>query len=66
VVMDNRLDAHFRGLPGWFSDRHPNPAGHHVIGDESARFLAKLIREKNARTDIMSDGAVKIMGTGRQ
>ena len=46
VVMDNRLDAHFRELPGWFGDRHPNLAGYHVIGDESARFLAKLIREK--------------------
>lgn len=48
VVMDNRLDAHFRDLPGWFGDRHPNPAGYHVIGDESARFLAKLIREERA------------------
>jgi len=40
VVMDNRLDAHFRELPGWFSDRHPNLAGYHVIGDETAKFLA--------------------------
>jgi lysophospholipase L1-like esterase len=47
VVMDNRLDAHFRELPGWFSDRHPSPAGYHVLGDESAKFLTKLIREKN-------------------
>ena len=46
VVMDNRLDAHFRELPGWFGDRHPNLAGYHVIGDETAKFLAKLIREK--------------------
>ncbi|SIO38870.1 Lysophospholipase L1 [Singulisphaera sp. GP187] len=46
VVMDNRLDAHFQGLPGWFADRHPNLAGYHVIGDETAKFLAKLIREK--------------------
>jgi len=44
VVMDNRLDAHFRELPGWFGDRHPNLAGYHVIGDETARFLAKQIR----------------------
>jgi len=50
VVMDNRLDAHFRDLPGWFADRHPNPAGYHVIGDESARFLARLIRERNKTT----------------
>jgi lysophospholipase L1-like esterase len=49
IVMDNRLDAHFRNLPGWFADRHPNPAGYHVIGDETAKFLAPLIRrEKGA------------------
>ena len=46
-VMDNRLDAHFGHLPGWFGDRHPNLAGYHVIGDETARFLAPLIREKH-------------------
>ena len=45
-VMDNTLDAHFRNLPGWFGDRHPNSAGYHVIADETAKFLAKLIREK--------------------
>src|SRR5262249_8243551 len=48
VVMDNRLDAHFRDLPGWFADRHPNLAGYHVIGDETAKFLAKRIREKKS------------------
>jgi lysophospholipase L1-like esterase len=46
VVLDNRLDAHFRDVPGWFRDQHPNLAGYHVIGDESARFLAPLIRER--------------------
>lgn len=46
VSMDNTLDAHFRDLPGWFGDRHPNLAGYHVIGDETAKYLAKLIREK--------------------
>ncbi len=45
-VLDNRLDAHFRDLPGWFGDRHPNLAGYHVIGDETAKFLAPLIRAK--------------------
>ncbi len=65
VAMDNRLDAHFRDLPGWFADRHPNPAGYHVIGDESARFLAKRIREKkSARADIRSDGSAKVPGPG--
>ncbi len=48
VVMDNQLDVHFRDLPGWFEDRHPNLAGYHVIGHETARFLAKQIREKKA------------------
>jgi lysophospholipase L1-like esterase len=48
VVMDNRLDAHFSSLPGWFADRHPNLAGYHVIGDETAKYLAKLLREKKA------------------
>lgn len=46
VVMDNRLDAHFRDLPGWFGDRHPNLAGYHVIGDETAKYLAPLLRER--------------------
>jgi len=46
VVMDNRLDAHFRAVPGWFNDRHPNPAGYHVIGDETAKYLAKLLWER--------------------
>ncbi len=50
TVMDNRLDAHFRDLPGWFGDRHPNPAGYHVIGDETARFLSRRIREKKGTT----------------
>lgn len=45
-VLDNRLDAHFGDLPGWFGDRHPNLAGYHVIGDETAKFLAPMIREK--------------------
>lgn len=48
-VLDNRLDAHFGHLPGWFGDRHPNLAGYHVIGDETAKFLAPLIRAKFAR-----------------
>ncbi|HYT92308.1 MAG TPA: DUF1080 domain-containing protein, partial [Gemmataceae bacterium] len=45
VVLDNRLDAHLRNVPGWFGDRHPNLAGYHVIGDEAARFLTPRIRE---------------------
>lgn len=49
VVLDNRLDAHFAQLPGWFADRHPNLAGYHVIADETARFLAPLLRARALR-----------------
>ena len=49
VVLDNRLDAHFGNLPGWFADAHANLAGYHVIGDETAKFLAPIIREKSKR-----------------
>lgn len=49
VVMDNRLDAHFGKLPGWYGDRHPNNAGYHVIGDETAKYLAPLLREKTKK-----------------
>ncbi len=45
-VLDNRLDAHLRDVPGWFSDKHPNLAGYHVIGDELAKQLAPVIRER--------------------
>jgi lysophospholipase L1-like esterase len=48
-VMDNRLDAHFADLPGWFGDRHPNLAGYHVIGDETAKYLAPRIRADFAK-----------------
>lgn len=48
-VLDNRLDAHFGHLPGWFGDRHPNLAGYHVIGDETAKFLAPLMHAKLAK-----------------
>jgi lysophospholipase L1-like esterase len=48
VVMDNRLDAHFGALPGWYDDRHPNLAGYHVIGDETAKFLTRTIRARQA------------------
>ena len=46
VVLDNRLDAHFGDLPGWFGDRHPNLAGYRVIADETARFLAPIMRQR--------------------
>jgi lysophospholipase L1-like esterase len=46
VVLDNRLDAHFGQLDGWYNDRHPNLAGYHVIASETAKFLAPLIRAR--------------------
>ncbi|MBI3878725.1 MAG: SGNH/GDSL hydrolase family protein [Verrucomicrobia bacterium] len=49
VVMDNRLDGVFGHLPGWFGDRHPNLAGYNVIADETAKFLAPIIRERSGR-----------------
>jgi len=45
-VLDNRLDAHFGNLPGWYGDRHPNLAGYHVIGDETAKYLTPRIRAR--------------------
>jgi hypothetical protein len=46
VVLDNLLDAHWRDVPGWFLDRHPDLTGYHVLGDGAARFLAPLIRQR--------------------
>lgn len=46
VVSDNRLDAHFGHLPGWYSDRHPNQAGYHVIASETAKWLGEVIRRR--------------------
>ena len=48
VVMDNRLDPIFGELPGWYDDRHPNLAGYNVIADETAKFLAPIIRAHGA------------------
>jgi lysophospholipase L1-like esterase len=49
VVMANELDPIIGHLPGWYSDRHPNLAGYNVIADETAKYLAKLLREKKAK-----------------
>jgi sugar lactone lactonase YvrE/lysophospholipase L1-like esterase len=45
IVLDHQLDAHLGDLPGWYGDRHPNHAGYHVIADETAKYLAPLIRK---------------------
>lgn len=46
VVMANELDPIVGHLPGWYGDRHPNLAGYNVIADETARYLATLLRER--------------------
>lgn len=49
IVLDNRLDAHFGEIAGWFSDRLPNLAGYRVITDETVKLLAPIIRQRNRR-----------------
>ncbi|NNE92091.1 MAG: SGNH/GDSL hydrolase family protein [Verrucomicrobiales bacterium] len=49
LVMGNEFDALFGHLPGWFSDRHPNLAGYNVIADESAKYLAPILRRRTAK-----------------
>ncbi len=49
VVLDNRLDAHFGSLAGWFGDRHPNLAGYRVIADETAKFLVPIMRARSRK-----------------
>ncbi|MDX2037187.1 MAG: SGNH/GDSL hydrolase family protein [Isosphaeraceae bacterium] len=46
VVMDQRVDAHFREVPRWFADRHPNLAGYHEIAEALALELAPRLRGK--------------------
>lgn len=46
VVLDNRLDGLLGHLPGWTGDRHPNLAGYNVIADETAKWLAPVIRNQ--------------------
>ena len=46
VVLDNRLDALFGELPGWYGDRHPNQAGYQVIAKATAKFLAPVLRDR--------------------
>lgn len=49
VVMANELDPILGDLPGWYRDRHPNLAGYNVIADETAKYLAKQLREKKEK-----------------
>lgn len=46
VVMDNRIDGIFGHISGWTGDRHPNIAGYNVIADETAKWLAPVIRAR--------------------
>lgn len=58
VVMDNQLDAHLGDLPGWYGDRHPNQAGYQVIADETAKYLAKLMRERKQTVATTATGGL--------
>ncbi len=44
LVMANELDVILGHLPGWYSDRHPNLAGYNLIADETAKYMAPLLR----------------------
>jgi lysophospholipase L1-like esterase/nicotinamidase-related amidase len=46
VVLDTRLDGLFGHLSGWAGDRHPSLTGYNVIADETAKWLAPIIRER--------------------
>lgn len=48
-VMANELDPILGHLSGWYGDRHPNLAGYNVIAVETAKYLAKLLRERKAK-----------------
>ena len=49
LVMSNELDGILGDLPGWYSDRHPNLAGYNVIADETAKYLARLMRSRSGK-----------------
>ena len=46
VVLDNRLDGVFGHLSGWTGDRHPSLSGYNVIADETAKWLAGVMRKR--------------------
>ncbi len=52
VVMGNEFDALFGHLPGWTSDRHPNLAGYNVIADETAKYLAPILRTRMKKSPV--------------
>jgi lysophospholipase L1-like esterase len=45
-MFNNLLDVHLAEIPGWFQNRHPNPAGYQVIGAQLAEYLARRLRER--------------------
>ncbi len=49
LVMSNELDGILGDLPGWYGDRHPNLAGYNVIADETAKHLARLMRNRSGK-----------------
>ena len=47
-VYTNELDPMFGYLPGWYSDKHPNPTGYRLIARETVKYiLPKLKNECN-------------------
>ncbi len=60
VVMDNELDGILGHLPEWYGDRHPNLAGYNVIADETAKYLAAIIRA----ADPKPPGVLRAMSSG--
>ena len=61
VVMANELDAILGHLPGWHGDRHPNLAGYNVFADETAKYLAAIIRAANPKPP----GVLRAMSIGK-
>jgi lysophospholipase L1-like esterase len=45
-ILDDSLDARFGNIRGWYHDRHPNDKGYNVIGEETAKYLAPIIRQR--------------------
>ncbi len=47
--MVNEFDSIFGELPGWYSDRRPNLAGHNVIAVETVKCLLPLLQNKQTK-----------------
>ena len=52
IVLDNHLDSIFGQLPSWTGDRHPNLAGYNVIANETAKWLAPVMRAQLTKAEV--------------